>query len=158
LAYNPDDGFLYTMSSFGGFQRYSITGMVLKTLQSPIINVQGLTYIGGDQFVGIRGNALYQYDNVDDNWLLLSNTLSQSFENAGLAYDEGVLFAITSNSDQLFTIDLIDFNVTALGSRGSLNGGGLSTLCKFFFGFLSRYEKFLNCFCRQCTNQYCSVY
>jgi hypothetical protein len=130
LAYNPDDGFIYTMSS-GVFARYSIDGTLDATsLPTPVgFDIQGLTYIGGDQFLGIDDDKLYQYDAVADEWKP-PVTLSQSFLNAGLAFDYGVLYAITSAFDDLFTIDLKNsYDVHSLGSHGGSNGGGLSTTC-----------------------------
>jgi hypothetical protein len=130
LAYNPDDGFIYTMTS-GSFARYSIDGILDATpLPQPGVNIQGLTYIGGEQFLGIDGDKLYQYDAVADEWKP-PVTLSQSFPDVGLAFDYGVLYAITSASDDLFTIDLKNsYDVKSLGSHGGSNGGGLSTTCK----------------------------
>jgi hypothetical protein len=131
LAYNPDDGFIYTMTTNGLFARYTIDGTHdATTLPQPGVNIQGLTYIGRDQFLGIAGNSLRQFSLTDETWLELT-TLSQQFPNAGLAFDFGVLYAITSASDQLFTIDLTTYEIAALGSRGSSNGGGLSTTCMF---------------------------
>jgi hypothetical protein len=129
LAYNPDDGFVYTMTS-GSFERYSIDGILDATpLSQPGVNIQGLTYIGGDQFLGIDDDQLYQYDAVADEWLDPIQ-LSQSLPNAGLAFDFGVLYAITSAFDDLFTIDLKNsYDVHSLGSHGGSNGGGLSTTC-----------------------------
>jgi hypothetical protein len=131
LAYNPDDGFIYTMSS-GVFARYSIDGTLDATsLPTPVgFDIQGLTYIGGDQFLGVAGNKLYQYDAVADEWkppVMLTHT----FPNAGLAFDFGVLYVVTSVSDLLFTIDLTTYEIAERGSRGSSNGGGLSTTCMF---------------------------
>jgi hypothetical protein len=129
LAYNSDDGFIYTMKS-GVFERYSIDGTPDATpLPQPGVNIQGLTYIGGDQFLGIDDDKLYQYDAVADEWKP-PVTLSQSFPDAGLAFDFGVLYAITSAFDDLFTIDLKNsYDVHSLGSHGGSNGGGLSTTC-----------------------------
>jgi hypothetical protein len=127
-----DDGFIYTMT-LNVFQRFTTAGELdATTLAQPGASVQGLTHIGGDQFIGIVGNTLYQYDLVDNSWSVLTNQLSQSFPNAGLAFDYGVLYAITSASNQLYTIDLSSpsYTIAEVGSRGSSNGGGLSTPCK----------------------------
>jgi hypothetical protein len=116
------------------FQRFTTAGVLdaATTLAQPGASVQGLTYVGGDQFIGIAGNTLYQYDRVADSWTELTSQLSHSFSNAGLAFDFGVLYAISSNSDQLYTIDLSSpsYTIAEVGSRGSSNGGGLSTPCK----------------------------
>jgi hypothetical protein len=131
MAYNPDDGLIYTMAS-GVFARYTTAGAPVTTmaLTPPGVNLQGLTYIGGDQFVGIVGNTLHQYDLVANAWTALPTSLTQSFPNAGLATHNGVLYAITSDSDQLFTIDLTSpHTIAQVGPRASSNGGGLSTTC-----------------------------
>jgi hypothetical protein len=131
LAYSPDDGFIYTMSSYNVFARYSTAGVPdAAVLPQPGAAVRALTYIGSDLFLGVAGNSLYQYDRAINGWTVLTSALSQSFANAGLALHEGVLYAVTSGSNQLFSIDLPDYTITGLGSRSSSNGGGLSSSCK----------------------------
>jgi hypothetical protein len=118
----------------GVFARYTTAGAPVTTivLTTPGVNLQGLTYIGGDQFIGIAGSSLHQYDLVANAWTELTTTLTQSFPNAGLAFDNGALYAITSDSDQLFTIGLTSpHTIAQVGPRGSSNGGGLSTTCKW---------------------------
>jgi DNA-binding beta-propeller fold protein YncE len=129
LAYDPDDGFIYAMVN-GGFQRHTTAGALDPTTlaQPRAPKPQGLVYIGGDQFVALADDQLYQYDAVVDVWTDLA-TLSQSFPDAHLAFDFGVLYAITSSSDRMFKIDLATFAVTDLFSRGTSNRGGLSTTC-----------------------------
>jgi hypothetical protein len=133
MAYNPDDGFIYTMAN-GVFARYTTAGAPVATivLAQPGVNLQGLTYIGGEHFIGIAGNTLHQYDRLANAWTELTTTLTQSFPDAGLATHNGVLYAITSDSDQLFTIGLTSpHTIAQVGPRGSSNGGGLSTTCKW---------------------------
>jgi hypothetical protein len=134
LAYNPDDGLIYAMAS-GELRRYTTAGVLDGTLASAPANVQGLTHVGGDQFLGIADDKLYQYDAVLDSWQELT-TLSQSFPDAGLAFDFGALFAITSADNQLYKIDLTTYTIAVLGSRASSSGGGLSTSCKCYFFYL----------------------
>jgi hypothetical protein len=131
VAYNPDDGFIYTMVN-GVFARYTTAGVPdAAVLPQPGVNLQGLTYIGVDQFIGIADNTLHQYDRLANDWTELTTTLTQQFPDAGLAFDNGVLYAITSNSDQLFTIGLTSpYTIAQVGPRGSSNGGGLATSCK----------------------------
>jgi hypothetical protein len=88
-----------------------------------------LVSIGGDQLIGIAATFLYQYDIVADTWSTLTSTLT-SFTDPSLAFDFGVLYAVDSGSDQLFTIDLTNpYTVNTLGAHGETNGGGLSTTC-----------------------------
>jgi hypothetical protein len=131
LAYNSDDGFIYTIES-GVFRRYTTAGSLDSTSlsQPPTPIPEDLVYIGGDQLIGIVDSFLYQYDAVAKSWSTLTNMLSSSFSDADLAFDFGVLFAVNSGSDQLFKIDLTTYNVVSLGSHGGSTGGGLSTTCK----------------------------
>jgi hypothetical protein len=129
LAYNPDDGFIYTMDG-GVFQRYTTAGALdLTTLSQPPTPIpQDLVYIGGDQLIGVVDDSLYRYDAVGRQWTG-PHTLSQSLPDVALAFDFGVLYAVSSGSDQLFTIDLATYDVAALGSHGGSSSGGLSTTC-----------------------------
>jgi hypothetical protein len=114
----------------GEFRRYTTTGLLdAASLNQTVSSLPCLVYIGGDQFLGLTGDSLYQYDRVDDSWTLVT-TLAQSFPDAALAFDYGTLHATTSSSDQLFKIDLTSYAITALGDRGSSSGGGLATFCK----------------------------
>jgi hypothetical protein len=114
----------------GVFARYFTDGSPDPiVLEQPDADIQGLTHVGGDQFLGIAGNELHQYDVVADRWMQLTS-LSRAFPDAGLAFDFGVLYAITSDSDQLFTIDLTTYEIAEWGARGLSSGGGLSTSCK----------------------------
>jgi hypothetical protein len=110
--------------------RFSVDGVIdtSRVLTDPDVDIDALTHIGGDQFLGIFDDQLYQYDLVANVWTLVT-TLAQSFPDAGLAFDFGMLYATRSGSNQLFKIDLSDFTIVALGSTGSTANGAISTSC-----------------------------
>jgi hypothetical protein len=148
LAYNSDDGFIYTMTTDtlanDVFERYSITGDLDSTLltQPPSPVPKDLVSIGGDQLIGIAASSLYQYNIVADSWSTLTSTLT-SFNDPSLAFDFGVLYAVDSGSDRLFTIDLTNaYAVNTLGVHveDATNGGGLSTTCMSKYTLFQCYQ------------------
>jgi hypothetical protein len=142
-AYMPDStvaegleyagGTLYGVINGEFFTIDTTTGLVATTLAAPDADVEGLAYGNGVIYglagwSGPRGN-LYKYDIGLDLWSLLGFT-GVEFNVPGLAFDSdlGILYAIGSQDNNLYSIDPATAVATAIGPTALTDstGGGLA--------------------------------